>query len=89
MSYISKQHLAISKDCNQQHGPQYEVETRVEQVDEKWQVLGAKFLLAIKLDVVEGANLAVATRYSRKTWPKCYLLENHQSKQNTVIASIR
>jgi len=34
--------------ANQQHGPQYEVETRVEQIDEKWQVFWRKIFIGNK-----------------------------------------
>ncbi|ODA38902.1 hypothetical protein [Desulfosporosinus sp. BG] len=34
--------------ANQQHGPQYEVETRIEQVGEKWQVFWRKVFVGNK-----------------------------------------
>jgi len=34
--------------ANQQRGPQYEVETRVEQIDEKWQVFWRKVFIGNK-----------------------------------------
>lgn len=34
--------------ANQQRGPQYEVETRVEQIDEKWQVFWRKVFVGNK-----------------------------------------
>lgn len=34
--------------ANQQRGPQYEVETRVEQTDEKWQVFWRKIFIGNK-----------------------------------------
>ena len=37
-----------SRLANQQRGPQYEVETRVEQVEEKWQVFWRKIFIGNK-----------------------------------------
>ncbi|MCO1603933.1 hypothetical protein [Desulfosporosinus nitroreducens] len=34
--------------ANQQHGPQYEVETRVDQIDGKWQVFWRKVFIGNK-----------------------------------------
>lgn len=34
--------------ANQQHGPQYKVETRIEQIDEKWQVYWRKVFIGNK-----------------------------------------
>ena len=40
--------------ANQPSGPQYEVETRVEQINEKWQVLWRKVFIGNKTGVLRG-----------------------------------
>ena len=56
--------------ANQQRGPQYEVETRVEQVDEKWQVSWHKVFIGNKTGCGGGCESCCSGPLPRKNIAK-------------------
>jgi len=60
--------------ANQQRGPQYEVETRIEQVEEKWQVFWRKVFIGNKTGCGGGCE-SCHTKSSRKTKGKVILFK--------------
>lgn len=59
--------------ANQQRGPQYEVETRIEQVEEKWQVFWRKVFIGNKAGC--GGGCESCHNKSRKTKGKVILFK--------------
>ncbi|KUO77919.1 MAG: hypothetical protein APF81_26300 [Desulfosporosinus sp. BRH_c37] len=56
--------------ANQERGPQYEVETRVEQIDEKWQVLWRKVFIGNKTGCGGGCESCISDPLPRKNIAK-------------------
>jgi hypothetical protein len=56
--------------ANQPRGPQYEVETRVEQIDEKWQVLWRKVFIGNKTGCGGGCESCSSDLLPRKNIAK-------------------
>ena len=56
--------------ANQQRGPQYEVETRVEQIDEKWQVLWRKVFIGNKTGCGGGCESCSSDPFPKKNMAK-------------------
>lgn len=56
--------------ANQQRGPQYEVETRVEQIDEKWQVSWRKIFIGNKTGCGGGCDSCSSDPVPQKTLAK-------------------
>lgn len=56
--------------ANQERGPQYEVETRVEQIDEKWQVFWRKVFIGNKTGCGGGCESCSSDPLPRKNLAK-------------------
>ena len=56
--------------ANQQHGPQYEVETRIEQVEEKWQISWRKVFIGNKTGCGEGCDSCSSDPLPKKNLAK-------------------
>jgi len=56
--------------ANQERGPQYEVETRVEQVSEKWQVLWRKIFIGNKTGCGGGCESCSSDPLPKKSLAK-------------------